>query len=173
MVREGVASGICAKRNPGGVFQENFVAGYSEIVAGRKPGRERADETILLWHRGLSLSDIALGAAMLDKAKRRLGSSVKSSAPNLIGDVANDDLRGLSAGCRPAQNGKGVRAEAQAPRQAEEPCLTTCLDHHHQCNHPRGRNGPEPAPVASMAAAISAKSRPVKSRLAASSQPST
>jgi ornithine cyclodeaminase len=26
-------------------------------------------ETILFWHRGLSLSDIALGAAMLDKAK--------------------------------------------------------------------------------------------------------
>ncbi|MFO1302695.1 MAG: ornithine cyclodeaminase family protein [Burkholderiales bacterium] len=47
-------------------------AELGEIVAGRKPGRERDDETILLWHRGLSLSDIALGAAMLDKA-RRLG----------------------------------------------------------------------------------------------------
>jgi alanine dehydrogenase len=43
-------------------------AELGEIVAGRKPGRERADETILFWHRGLSLSDIALGAAMLDKA---------------------------------------------------------------------------------------------------------
>jgi ornithine cyclodeaminase len=43
-----------------------------EIVAGRKPGRERPDETILFWHRGLSLSDIALGHAMLEKA-RRLG----------------------------------------------------------------------------------------------------
>lgn len=41
-----------------------------EIVAGRKPGRERDDETILFWHRGLSLSDIALGAALLDKAKQ-------------------------------------------------------------------------------------------------------
>jgi len=41
-----------------------------EIVAGRKRGRERDDETILFWHRGLSLSDIALGAAMLDKARR-------------------------------------------------------------------------------------------------------
>ena len=37
-----------------------------------KPGRERDDETNLFWHRGLSLSDIALGCAMLDKA-RRLG----------------------------------------------------------------------------------------------------
>lgn len=41
-----------------------------EIVVGRKVGRERDDETILFWHRGLSLSDIALGAAMLEKAKR-------------------------------------------------------------------------------------------------------
>ncbi len=41
-----------------------------EIVAGRKPGRERDEETTLLWHRGLSLSDIALGHAMLRKARR-------------------------------------------------------------------------------------------------------
>jgi ornithine cyclodeaminase len=41
-----------------------------EIVAGQKAGREREEETILFWHRGLSLSDIALGAAILDKAAR-------------------------------------------------------------------------------------------------------
>ncbi len=41
-----------------------------QIVAGLKPGRERDDETNLIWHRGLSLSDIALGAAMLQKAQR-------------------------------------------------------------------------------------------------------
>ncbi len=45
-------------------------AEMGEIVAGRKPGRERPDETILFWHRGLSLSDIALGHAMLAKAAR-------------------------------------------------------------------------------------------------------
>jgi alanine dehydrogenase len=33
-------------------------------------GREREDETILLWRRGLSLSDIALGRAILEKGKR-------------------------------------------------------------------------------------------------------
>lgn len=44
-------------------------AELGQIVAGLKPGRERADETILFWHRGLSLSDIALGHAMLTKAK--------------------------------------------------------------------------------------------------------
>jgi alanine dehydrogenase len=38
-------------------------------VAGVKPGRASPAETILLWHRGLSLSDIALGAAMLKKAE--------------------------------------------------------------------------------------------------------
>ena len=41
-----------------------------QIVTGAKPGRESDGETILFWHRGLSLSDIALGAAMLDKAAR-------------------------------------------------------------------------------------------------------
>ena len=53
-------------------------AELGEIVAGAKPGRERADETILFWHRGLSLSDIALGAAMLDKAARlRIGQTLR------------------------------------------------------------------------------------------------
>ncbi len=54
-------------------------AELGEIVAGRKPGRERDDETILLWHRGLSLSDIALGAAMLAKARAhgRSGSALR------------------------------------------------------------------------------------------------
>ncbi|MEM7226147.1 MAG: ornithine cyclodeaminase family protein [Pseudomonadota bacterium] len=41
-----------------------------QIVTGEKACRERDDETILFWHRGLSLSDIALGAAMLAKAER-------------------------------------------------------------------------------------------------------
>jgi alanine dehydrogenase len=45
-------------------------AELGQIVAGQRTGRERDDETILLWHRGLSLSDIALGAAMLEKARR-------------------------------------------------------------------------------------------------------
>lgn len=44
-------------------------AELGQIVAGVKPGRENDHETILFWHRGLSLSDIALGHAMLEKAK--------------------------------------------------------------------------------------------------------
>jgi alanine dehydrogenase len=43
-------------------------AELAEIVIGRKPGRESEQEKILFWHRGLSLSDIALGSAMLNKA---------------------------------------------------------------------------------------------------------
>ena len=48
--------------------EQNLHAEMGQIVAGIKPGRESDDETILFWHRGLSLSDIALGCALLDKA---------------------------------------------------------------------------------------------------------
>jgi ornithine cyclodeaminase len=49
--------------------QENLHAELGQIVAGARPGRERDDETILLWHRGLSTTDIALGHALLRKAE--------------------------------------------------------------------------------------------------------
>jgi ornithine cyclodeaminase len=51
------------------ITQENLHAEIGQIVAGLKPGRERDDETILFWHRGLSTTDIALGHAMLEKAR--------------------------------------------------------------------------------------------------------
>jgi ornithine cyclodeaminase len=54
------------------ITQENLHAELGQIVAGLKAGRQRDDETILFWHRGLSTTDIALGHAMLAKA-RRLG----------------------------------------------------------------------------------------------------
>ena len=54
----------------GKLSETTLHAELCQIVAGTRPGRERADETILFWHRGLSLSDIALGAAMLEKAGR-------------------------------------------------------------------------------------------------------
>jgi alanine dehydrogenase len=54
----------------GKLSEATLYAEMGEIVAGRKRGRERDDETILFWHRGLSLSDIALGAALLEKAAR-------------------------------------------------------------------------------------------------------
>ncbi len=52
-----------------GLLSESDVHGeLCQIVTGDRPGRTGSDERILFWHRGLSLSDIALGAAMLDKA---------------------------------------------------------------------------------------------------------
>ena len=54
----------------GKLHDGRFHAEIGEVVAGLKPGRESDDETILFWHRGLSLSDIALGHAMLEKGKR-------------------------------------------------------------------------------------------------------
>jgi ornithine cyclodeaminase len=52
----------------GRLHEGRFHAELGQVVAGLRPGRERDDETILFWHRGLSLSDIALGHAMLEKA---------------------------------------------------------------------------------------------------------
>ncbi len=54
----------------GKLSEQTLHAEIGQIVAGLKPGRERDDETILFWHRGLSLSDIALGHAMIEKAAR-------------------------------------------------------------------------------------------------------
>ena len=54
----------------GGFLNESTLhAELCQIVVGDRAGRESDDETTLLWHRGLSLSDIALGHAMLQKAK--------------------------------------------------------------------------------------------------------
>ena len=44
-------------------------AELGQILCGDRPGRERDDERILFWHRGLSITDVALGAAMLAKAR--------------------------------------------------------------------------------------------------------
>jgi ornithine cyclodeaminase len=72
--------GQCRKGLPFGALRQhvdsdrlseaNLHAELGQIVAGVKPGRERDDETILFWHRGLSSSDIALGHALLTKARR-------------------------------------------------------------------------------------------------------
>ena len=53
----------------GKLSETTLHAELGQIVAGLKPGRESDDETNLFWHRGLSLSDIALGHAMLEKSQ--------------------------------------------------------------------------------------------------------
>jgi ornithine cyclodeaminase len=70
--------GQCRKGLPFGALRQhvdsdrlhegNLHAELGQIVAGTKTGRENDQETILLWHRGLSITDIALGHALLAKA---------------------------------------------------------------------------------------------------------
>jgi alanine dehydrogenase len=71
-VHAGPLGALRAHVNAGKLTRETLHAEIGQIVAGLKPGRENDTERILYWHRGLSLSDIALGHAMLEKA-RRLG----------------------------------------------------------------------------------------------------
>ena len=54
----------------GKLSEKTLHAELGQIVAGLKPGRETDAETNLFWHRGLSLSDIALGHALLEKSAR-------------------------------------------------------------------------------------------------------
>jgi alanine dehydrogenase len=68
--KAGQFGSLRAHVDAGKLSADSLHAELGEIVAGRKAGRERDDETTLLWHRGLSLSDIALGHAMLQKARR-------------------------------------------------------------------------------------------------------
>ncbi|CAO3360149.1 ornithine cyclodeaminase family protein [Azospirillum melinis] len=69
--RKGLPFGaLRAHVDSGRLSEENLHAELGQIVAGLRPGRESDEETILFWHRGLSLSDIALGHALLEKAAR-------------------------------------------------------------------------------------------------------
>ncbi len=70
--KAGPFGALRAHVDAGRICEHNLHAELGQIVAGLKPGRERDDETVVFWHRGLSLSDIALGAAMMNKA-RQLG----------------------------------------------------------------------------------------------------
>ena len=70
--RQGPFGALRAHVEAGLLSEATLHAELGQIVAGLKPGRTTPDETILFWHRGLSLSDIALGHAMLEKG-RRLG----------------------------------------------------------------------------------------------------
>jgi alanine dehydrogenase len=66
--RSGMLGALRAHVDSGRLSERNLHAELGEIVAGLKTGRDSEAETILFWHRGLSLSDIALGHAMLTKA---------------------------------------------------------------------------------------------------------
>ncbi len=67
--RGGKFGALRAHVEAGKLSAETLHVELGQIVAGARPGRQDDRETILFWHRGLSLSDIALGAAMLEKAQ--------------------------------------------------------------------------------------------------------
>jgi alanine dehydrogenase len=48
--------------------EANLHAELGQIVAGSRSGRERDDERILLWHRGLATTDLAVGQLLYERA---------------------------------------------------------------------------------------------------------
>ena len=53
----------------GRLSQDTLYAELGTIVSGQKPGRESDDERILLWHRGLSILDVAVAHLILRRAE--------------------------------------------------------------------------------------------------------
>ncbi len=70
-VHSGPLGALRAHVDSGRLSERNLHGELGQIVSGALVGRERADETILFWHRGLSITDIALGEALLAKAGAR------------------------------------------------------------------------------------------------------
>jgi alanine dehydrogenase len=52
----------------GVLTEQTLHAELGQIIAGDRPGRESADERILLWHRGLSILDVAVAYLILERA---------------------------------------------------------------------------------------------------------
>lgn len=67
--RSGTLGALRAHVDSGRLSEETLYAELCEIVAGKRPGRESEEERILFWHRGLSSSDVALGHAVLERAR--------------------------------------------------------------------------------------------------------
>jgi alanine dehydrogenase len=67
--RTGTFGALRAHVDSGRLHEDSLHAELCQIVVGDRPGRESDDERILFWHRGLSLSDIALGHALVEKAR--------------------------------------------------------------------------------------------------------
>jgi len=67
----GPLGALRAHVDSGRLTADSLHAELGQIVAGLQPGRESEAETIVFWHRGLSITDIALGRALLDAAGER------------------------------------------------------------------------------------------------------
>ena len=76
--RKGRFGSLRAHVDQGLLSEENLHAELGQIVAGKKPGRESDDETILFWHRGLATTDIAVGHALYERAvERGIGTTLR------------------------------------------------------------------------------------------------
>jgi ornithine cyclodeaminase len=53
----------------GRLSPQTLHAELGQIVTGERPGRESDDERILLWHRGLSILDVAVAHLLLQRAE--------------------------------------------------------------------------------------------------------
>ena len=66
--RAGRFGALRAHVDAGLVTEESIAGELADVVVGSRPGRERDDERILFWHRGLATTDVALGHALLERA---------------------------------------------------------------------------------------------------------
>ncbi|MDQ3738096.1 MAG: ornithine cyclodeaminase family protein [Actinomycetota bacterium] len=66
--RQGRFGSLRAHVESGALSESNLHAELGQIVAGLAPGRERDDERILLWHRGLATTDVAVGHLLYERA---------------------------------------------------------------------------------------------------------
>jgi ornithine cyclodeaminase len=69
--KQGRFGSLRAHVETGRLTEATLHAELGEIVVGRKPGRERDDERILFWHRGLATTDVAVGALLYERARER------------------------------------------------------------------------------------------------------
>ena len=67
--QSGRLGALRAHVDTGRLSPETLYAELGQIVSGEKPGREHADERILLWHRGLSILDVAVAHLILTRAE--------------------------------------------------------------------------------------------------------
>jgi ornithine cyclodeaminase len=78
----------CKRDDPFGALRPHVRAGLlsdetlhgelADVVVGRVPGRERDDERILFWHRGLATTDVAVAQLLVERARARgLGTALR------------------------------------------------------------------------------------------------
>ena len=68
--RSGRFGALRAHVDTGRLTRETLHAELGQVVAGARPGRESDEERILLWHRGLSVLDVAVAHLILHRAEQ-------------------------------------------------------------------------------------------------------